>query len=247
MPQGEIFTADDYREVYPPGIERHFWNLARNDLVFRWLRPRLGGGELAVDVGCGTGMVVNELRRRGLAVRGVELGDAPVIPGAAEFVDTGTDLFELGPRFGPDIRAVLLLDVLEHIGERRQFLARIREELPACRFLLVTVPARMELWSGYDEHWGHNLRYDRPTLEAELSAGGFTPLRCSYFFHWLYLVSVLMKMAGVAKSRDFAPIRPGSPGDLLHRGLGLVTKLESRLVPGSVAGSSIICLAERKP
>ena len=140
---------------------------------------------------------------------------------------------------------VLLLDVLEHIKDRRQYLQQIYRELPNCRQLVITVPARMELWSGYDEHWGHHLRYDRPGLEAELSESGFAPEKTAYFFHWVYLASLIMARLGFAKKMHFQPIASRGLKAVCHRVLGRMTDLESRLVPGGVAGSSIICRASR--
>ena len=245
MPENEVFTSDEYHEVYPRGIELHFWNRTRNDLVYRWLKPHMREGDMVMDVGCGTGLVVADLLDRGCNAHGVELGDAPVVPGLEQRVQTGCGLFELTSELKEQTRAILLLDVIEHIQDRSQFLQQIFREFPNCQTLLVTVPARMELWSDYDEHWGHHLRYNRPQLRAELTAAGFAPVRTAYFFHWLYLLSLLMNLLRIPKGTQFSPIRPGSPGAVLHRALGWLTRLETRLLPGVLAGSSLACVAHR--
>lgn len=247
MPQNEIFTSDEYREIYPEGIELHFWNLARNDLVYRLLRPELQADELAMDVGCGTGLVVADLVDRGCNARGVEMGAAPVVPGLEQRVKTNCDLFALDEETRMQVRAVLLLDVLEHIGDRVQFLQQIHRLLPNCHTLVITVPARRELWSDYDEHWGHYLRYNRPLLRAELAAAGFKPGRCAYFFNWLYLVSLIMNLLRISKGTQFNSIRRRSPAAMLHRILGWITRLETMVLPGAVPGSSLACVARRMP
>ena len=245
MPEDEIFTANEYRDVYPAGIERNFWNRARNKLVYQLLAPHLGEGDLVMDVGCGTGIVVNHLKSRGLNIRGVELGAAPLMAGLEHDIDTGTDLFELEETRKHKIKAILLLDVLEHIGDREKFLGRIHRELPNCTTLLITVPARMEIWSSYDEHWGHYLRYDRPTLAAELTSAGFVPRKILYFFHWVYLVSVVMKKLGIQKQTDFSPIKATGVNAFFHRFLGFISSIESKLVPNAFPGSTIACVAHR--
>jgi len=245
MPENEIFTSDEYREVYPEGIELHFWNLARNDLVHHWLLPILQADDLVMDVGCGTGLVVADLVSRGLNAQGVEPGTPPVIPGLEQRVKTRCDLFELDEETRSQIRAVLLLDVLEHIQDRVSFLQRLHGLLPNCERLVITVPARQELWSDYDEHWGHHLRYNRPQLRSELVAAGFEPERCAYFFNSLYLVSLLMKQLRISKGTQFSPIRRGSPAALFHLFLGWIIRLETRVMPGALAGSSIACVARR--
>jgi 2-polyprenyl-3-methyl-5-hydroxy-6-metoxy-1,4-benzoquinol methylase len=245
MALSEVYSEQAYTSGYPEGIERHFWHRARNDLIYRWLAPLLSEGDLVMDVGCGTGLVVAELRQRGINACGVELGSAPVLPSVSQHVETSCDLFDLPDQRKREIKAVLLLDVIEHIAERDDFLARIRRECPNCGIVLVTVPARGELWSEFDEHWGHHLRYNRAQLRREVEAAGFQPQRLSYFFHWLYLASLSVKLLRLPRSTGFKPILPGTAGALLHRLLGAITRLENRIVPGALPGSSIACIARR--
>lgn len=241
----ETYNQSGYSEGYPPGIEHHFWNIARNDLIYRWLKPRLQENELVMDVGCGKGIVVSDFKSRGLNIQGVELGPAPVMPGLENDVRTETDLFDLDPALKNDIRAVLLLDVLEHMQDRHAFLQSIYRELPNCHTILVTVPARMEIWSEYDRHWGHHLRFDRPGVASDLAAGGYRADKNAYFFQWIYLSSLLFRLLRISKSTDFQAIKRGGFKAFCHRLLGLFTCLESRLMPGWLAGSSIICVASR--
>jgi SAM-dependent methyltransferase len=243
--ESEVFASSDYERVYPAGIENHYWNAARNELIYRTLKPQLLVGDLVMDVGCGTGISVDYLRSKGLDVLGVEKGAAPVIQGVDAYVSTETDLFDLDESLKQKITVVLLLDVLEHIGSRQDFLRNLAEQLPNCRLILLTVPARAELWSAYDEYWGHYLRYDRPTLEGELRESGWKPQVCFYFFNWIYLASLLLGWLGIGKSTHFNPIGGNGLSSLFHRLLGGVTKLESRLMPGFIPGSSIACLALR--
>jgi hypothetical protein len=245
MPEQEAFKRDDYHRVYPKGIENHFWNTARNDLVYRLLKPHLDPGDLVLDVGCGTGIVVSYLRQKAINVRGVELGDAPLISGLESLISTGTDLFDLEESLKKEVKVILLLDVLEHIGQRREFLQQVFRQLPNCQFIVATVPARMELWSSYDEFWGHHLRYNRMQVEQDLQHGGWVTENCFYFFNWVYVVSLVMGKLGFKKANDFKPIENNGLARLFHGLLGAVTKLESRLVPGFVPGSSIACLASR--
>ena len=241
----EVYDRDGYFAGYPPGIEQHFWHRARNDLVYQWLRREVPPGDVVLDAGCGIGLVVADLRARGVNVRGVEMGEAPVIPAAAGHVAAGRDLFDMDDAHRAEVRAMLLLDVIEHMADRDQFLRRIASDFPNCRTLLVTVPARMELWSVFDEHWGHHLRYNRPQLSAELGAAGFRPLRSAYFFNWLYLASLTMKRLRIPRGTAFKPIPAGSTSAVLHRILGALTCLENRLLPGQLVGSSLACIARR--
>ena len=225
----EIFSKEGYEQAYPAGIERHFWHIARCDLIYSWLRRELDEDELVIDVGCGTGVVVNELRKRSVNVFGVEMGLASVMPEVEDHVRTETDLFDLDEKLKTRIRAVLLLDVLEHMKNRREFLERIHKELPNCKVILVTVPARMEIWSSYDEYWGHYLRYNRSGLEGELTDGGFSVKRSSYFFHWIYFISLLIGALGISRGNEFKPIPARGLIWAFHRFLGWLSYWEHRI------------------
>lgn len=241
----ETYSPEEYSKGYPQGIERHFWHTARGDLLYRYLKPQLAEGDLVLDLGCGTGIAVQSLRARGLNVRGVELGPAPVMATMEPYVQTSTDVFELDAATRAQVKAVLMLDVLEHMQDRPQFLQRLARELPNCHTLLLTVPARMEIWSDFDTYWGHYLRYDRPGLRSELDSSEFTPRKTAYFFHWVYLVSFLRGLLPMKRNPHFSAIPPTGPGALFHRFLGFVTRWESKLLPGSLVGSSLVCLASR--
>ena len=162
-------------------------------------------------------------------------------------ISTGQDLFELSDERKRDISCVLLLDVLEHVVDREGFLAQIRQQLPNCRYLLLTVPARQELWGEFDRFWGHQLRYDRPTLSGELNHSGFTVRSNRYHFHLVYLAGLLLKVLRVDRATSFKSLPSSGPLHWLHRVLGLYGQLENRLLPGFLPGSSILCVAERTP
>ena len=241
----EVYSEAQFAQGYPQGSQGHFWHRARNELVWRWLRPLLGSEELALEVGCGGGIVIDYLRGRGLRIRGVELGNPPLPPHLRESVDTNTSVFDLDERTRRQVKVLLLLDVIEHIGERREFLRRLWREFPNSRYLLVTVPARREMWSNYDEYWRHYLRYNRPQLVAELDAGGFQAIATRYFFHWVYLAGMLLKLLGMRRNPGLKAPVGGALPFWLHRLLGILTTLETRLLPGFVAGSSLACVAVR--
>jgi hypothetical protein len=170
-----------------------------------------------------------------------------VKPGLESIVDTGMELSELAEDIRGEVRVALLLDVIEHIEDRTRFLSQVRQQLPRCEYLLVTVPARMEIWSNFDEYWGHFLRYDRPALEAELQEAGFDPIKSAYHFNWVYLASLIMRPLGIKRKTDFTAPSRNPLVVMLHKLLAWLTVAESRLVPGWMPGSTILCLARRQP
>lgn len=239
----EEYSQAEYQAGYPTGIEKHFWNVARNKLIYKLVAERVSPEDLIIDLGCGPGIVTEYLCEKGYNCRGIEKGWAPVKNKLATLIDTNTELFDLPLERKAKIKLVLLLDVIEHMEERQSFIAKIRNQLPNCEHLIITVPARKELWTAFDDYWGHYLRYDRPTLAAELEASGFKVINNNYFFHWIYFVSLLSKWIGIKKEVEFKSPDRNILLAALHRVLAWVSQIDNSLIPGFVLGSSIVCVA----
>lgn len=230
------FTLSQYDECYPPGIEEHFWNSARNGIIATTLAQTGMADDSLLEIGCGTGIVLEHLRQRGMNCIGCDLADAPVPDRLRAFVSAETDFRALPAETRSKIEGVLLCDVIEHIADAGSFLAEIRAALPALRRILVTVPARRELWSVWDEHYGHYRRYDPVSLEADLRQGGFEPLSVRYFFHSLYAA-----MYAARRKRSESIAAPRWP--LPHRLVSLAFRAEYALLPYRMPGTSLIAVA----
>lgn len=235
------FSRTQLDETYPPGIERHFWNHARNRIILRTLRAAAGASPFrnVLEIGCGRGVVVRYLRDHGVPCRGVELSRAAVDPDLTDLIETGRDCFTLPDAVRHAVECVLLLDVIEHLPDPVAFLAAVRLAFPAARAVVVTVPARRELWSNYDEYYGHFRRYTVASLRGEVAAAGFSALRCGYLFHALYPVMFLL--ARIAGTRTTVQRTPRHLG--LHRLLAHVLVADSLVVPSGVVGTSVLCVA----
>jgi SAM-dependent methyltransferase len=81
----------------------------------------------------------------------------------------------------PDMHfdTVLYIDVLEHIAEDREELARAAVHLKPGGHLVVLGPAHPWLFSPFDAAIGHHRRYTRAALRA-LTPEGLVPVRCFY-------------------------------------------------------------------
>jgi len=237
------FTDQQYADIYPEGIQYHFWYVARNAIVsnaIRWIE-RLNQASVGrmLEVGCGRGIVVEHLRGTGCDCYGAEL--APVaIPGALkDYVWSGTDCLMLPSDFRNKVELILLLDVIEHIEDPVGFLATIRRAYPNCQWLIVSVPARMELWSSFDERYGHFRRYDGPMLRDEIERAGADLIYWRYRFTLLYpLIYTLLR---TGKGRALSNRAPRFR--FLHRIIGEVLLRETWLCSRRVYGTSIVGIA----
>jgi SAM-dependent methyltransferase len=178
---------------------RHWWFRGRRELVVSVLRGRLPDGARVLDVGCGTGFVLERLLDH-FDATGLE-PDASVRSRALEPArsrmragSTG-DLAAVEPA---SFDAVLLLDVLEHLDNDADALRAVRPLLRPGGFVLLTVPAMPWLWSSHDVRNEHRRRYTRRNLEQLLRQSGFSPIVLTHVNARLFPLALVHRAATAA-------------------------------------------------
>ena len=184
-----------------------------------------------------------KMRKRGFNVHGCELADVPALDAVKEFVHAGTDANKMPEDFRKMFDTMLVLDVIEHIENEKDFLKTLLTNYPNVKRVVITVPARQEIWSNFDEYWGHFRRHNFETLKSTLTACNLKTTYMSYFFHSLYLPGLLQKKLNV--KRKIKIEAPKGISILIHRLLSVFFKIEADVVPGFVRGTSIIAVAEK--
>jgi SAM-dependent methyltransferase len=237
------FTDEQYANPYPPGIEKHYWHQARNRILLRKLRPVLSPTDKVLDIGCGPGIVVDYLRRLGVDCAGVDLGSpVPATSDVAPFLDLGKSAFDLTPAARSSVTAILLMDMLEHLPTPEEFLRDCEAHFPNARRIFVTLPARMEIWSSYDEYYGHYRRYALDALAGLIGQTHFRLVDSGYFFHLLYVAARVVATASKTRSHRVVAPKLGFP----HAVLGRLLDLEELLMPRAMHGSSLYAMFERQ-
>ena len=244
MQQDSAFSDKQYDDAYPQGIEHHWWNVARNqmisDLICTAERRQTNPMGVLLEIGCGRGFVVEYFRDSGRDCFGVELASVNIDERSRSHVWTGQDCLALSQEFRNKVELVLLLDVIEHIEDAAAFMKQIRDAYPNCRWLIVSVPARMELWSNFDEQYGHFRRYDIHRLQKELTVAGAKIIKAQYRFKILYPILYFVVRWG--KGRPNANNTPVFRW--LHRLVGQLVSRETWVIPNFIYGTSIVGLAE---
>jgi SAM-dependent methyltransferase len=197
------FQSDQYADTYPPGIEQHWWTKARSEIVRKAVLSFPASRIL--DVGCGPGLMVAHLRRHGLDCWGCELGSPEVRQAAKDFVRTNADATALDAEFRGSVGIILLLDVLEHLPDPAAFLARLVHAYPAVHGVVATVPARRELWTAWDDHYGHFLRYNRRQLAELYDRSDIETKSLRYFFQAVYPALFLASRMNTRQTSISAP------------------------------------------
>jgi SAM-dependent methyltransferase len=158
----------------------------RAALVGRSIRhlPARPGGAL-LDVGCGAGGFIAQMRRLGWRAEGLEPDPAAAaVARAAGLTVTVSALEDLAPdAFAHRFDAVTLNHVIEHLHAPEDALRRVRPLLAPGGLLWVATPNLRALGHRrYGRDWvaldppRHMVLFHRPSLEALLRRCGFTPL-----------------------------------------------------------------------
>ena len=101
---------------------------------------------------------------------------------------------------GETFNAAVMVNVLEHIEDDLGELTRLQQILrPKHGHLCILVPARPEIFSKLDAHFGHFRRYTRAELRDKLSVAGFDIVALHYFnfvgyFAWWLRFKVMQSM-----------------------------------------------------
>lgn len=179
-------------------LESNYWWFTARAQIIRTLMERyctgLQPGDTIVDVGCGTGGFLASVADR-YTVVGLDVSDTAIAycrRRGIERLYKGT-LEEFSPQ-GLHVKALLMLDVIEHIDDDRAVVQRAYELLPPGGYLIASVPAYQWLWSTHDELHMHKRRYTRSGFERLLTGAGFGIEKSTYFNSLLFPVAVARRM-----------------------------------------------------
>lgn len=236
----------EYARRYADLYRRHWWWRARETLIVKRLevlKPD-DGWRRALDIGCGDGLFLDRLADYADSVEGVEI-DPSIVSEYAR----GRYPIHLGPLASMPSPAasydlITMLDVLEHLEDPVQELARCRSLLVPDGTLLITVPALRSLWTRHDTTNRHFTRYTRRSLARVLRESGFRPLDSLYFFHWLVLPKLAIRAVEGLSMAAATPL--AVPSHPINRGLEIVSILEQRTLSRFrvIPGSSILAVAQ---
>jgi len=159
------------------GGPRHYF---RESLILKVMKQELPAGWI-LDIGCGTGSLMEQLALGGYDVSGVDASDeciqrtrerlsrftqnTPRIvkKGRAEQIDFPDKSFD----------AVIAAEVLEHVEGDGLAVKEFYRLLKPGGLCLITVPANPALWDASDEMSGHKRRYSKDDLLRLFNSASF--------------------------------------------------------------------------
>lgn len=230
--------------------DRHWWCRGlRRLLGTQWRRNLPREGVRSLDIGCGTGGVLQLVQHAGFAV-GLDLSPHALACCRRRdlaHLTRGSGL-EL-PFAAGSFSAATMLDVLCHqwVTDRAAALAEARRVLQPGGFLFVNVPAYQSLYSQHDIGVQNGHRFRRHEVRRLLEEAGFEVRFLSYWNTLLLPAAILVRLI-----RKFQPAHGSELSDtytvpFTHL-LGAVLRVEHALmrVVALPAGLSIFAVA-RKP
>ena len=150
---------------------------------------------------------------------------------------------DLEPGVRATIDVLLFLDVIEHVPDDVALIEETLAAFPKCRAVMVTVPARPELWSDHDRHYGHYRRYTRRSLRRTLAGAGLEVAETRYVFRSLYAAAALIRISG----RQRNPVMNAPTGRALHRAAAAVLVAEDRILSAlPLPGLSVLGMGLRR-
>ena len=228
---------------------RHFWFRSRVHLLVWLLRRYFPTAETLLDVGCGTGFVLEGIRRgrRSLVLAGCDVR----LPTLLEARRRSTDIRFFaadtsGLPYESEFDVVVALDVLEHIDDDRAALRALRNVVKPGGGVILTVPQHPWLWSDVDDFSRHRRRYVRSDLESKITEAGFDILRLTSIFAVTLPLVVLSRLS--RRKDAFDPAAELKIPAAVNAGLGVLVSVERMLLRMGASltlGSSLVAVGHR--
>jgi 2-polyprenyl-3-methyl-5-hydroxy-6-metoxy-1,4-benzoquinol methylase len=239
-------------------LERHYWWFqGRREVILTLLRdalqrvPSTNGKSLRIlDVGCGTGLLLDDLRQMGTAV-GLDFS-----PVALKYCkdrhlgDLGRANVENLPVRDAAVEVVTALDLIEHVRDDHQLAREIARVLHPGGIAVMSVPAHKVLWSTHDVALHHFRRYEKAEFRSLIETAGLEPVKFTYAVSTAYFPAMLYRRVRTAMLGKRAPVRtdefplPKPLNSLLRASMAMEARwLRHRNLP---FGLSLMCIA-RKP
>lgn len=194
----------------------YWWFIARNQIVKNLIikKTDLQQNDFILDIGCGTGGFAKLISDY---FNPICLDTSPIAIDYCKkrelqhcYVSTIND-FQI-KEF--NIKAAVMLDVIEHIENDSEILNIIFDKLPHNAWFIATVPAYKALWSRHDEIHQHFRRYNKFEFNNLLREVGFNVNYSSYFNTFLFLPAAakrfIDKLTGADK-KITEPVEQVSP------------------------------------
>lgn len=162
--------------------ESYWWHVAKRELAVSLLQKYFPAPGKLVEGGVGSARNLVTFRELGYEVRGFDVMPESISTAKAKGLHADMhDLAQPWPVEHESLRAVVLLDVIEHIADPVAVLQNAANSLAPGGGIIVTVPAYQWMFSDWDKALGHYRRYTMKMLRAQAEEAGLNVVSLT---HW---------------------------------------------------------------
>ncbi len=226
----------------------HWWFAARQRILWKFIGKKLAlpAGIKLLDVGCGTGAILDMLSKK------YDTYGQDISPQAIEFCkqrglkNLFCGMLDNVPKEYGTFDIITTLDVIEHIDDDSGTLRSMYDLLHQHGKLIITVPAFPALWGTHDIVTHHKRRYVKQALRRVVEQAGFHVDHIAYFNFFLFPIAYVRRtfarITGVAEASDME-----LPPKIINSMLRIIFESEKFLLPWIKFpfGLSLICVATK--
>lgn len=204
----------------------HFWFLVRRELILKLLKTSgIKEKSVGLDIGCGSGYTAVWLSEKGYPTLGVDghknFGFYEKQKKALGFLAGNILAIEPSSEFD----FILLLDVIEHIENDKEFLIHSLKFLKPGGVAIITVPAFQSLWSKVDDNSGHRRRYSKNDFKNLAENTGSQIIHSNYFYAMTTIPFILSRR--FSKSNNETASSELAPSLVINSVLRTVLRFEA--------------------
>lgn len=239
--ESAINLSHHYGRLYDARFDFRNYNLVN-------LVASLVQGKSVLDLGSGSGFLVDHLSKNGFNAIGIEPNTELIA--LAKRRNPGLDIRkgaaeEVNLLIREPIDTITAVDVLEHLEEEGRILDSMKGCLNVGGRLVIVVPAYPILFGERDRKYGHYRRYSKRSFIKFISKHGFTIKKIRYW-NMLGLAPYFIseKILGTPLETDLRRQNTGGLKNTLQKLLNMWFKhIENKMNFGF--GLSLICVAEK--
>ncbi len=203
-------NIDEYEKMYKMETT-HWWSVGKRRIVQDVMTALTISPKKILDVGCGTGIILETFKNYGSVV-GIDNSEHALkfCKLRGEFKLTQANIEKQLPFKQNMFDTVFAFDVLEHLNNDTCVMNELYRICKEGSYVIITVPAYQFMWSKHDESLHHKRRYSKKALKKVVQDAGFTLKKLSYFNTILFLPILAFRISHIlrreVKSDFYLPI-----------------------------------------